>query len=66
MSGCMAKRVFATVPDTVAEELEEWADQQGRSLSNLISYLLENDLKEAKVKGEFTPQKSQNEKTKGE
>jgi hypothetical protein len=55
MSKSMAKRVFASVPDTVADELEAWAEQQGRSLSNLIGYLLENAVKEAKEKGEFKP-----------
>jgi alkanesulfonate monooxygenase SsuD/methylene tetrahydromethanopterin reductase-like flavin-dependent oxidoreductase (luciferase family) len=53
MSQSMAKRVFASVPDTVADELEAWADQQGRSLSNLIGYLLENAVKTAKEKGEI-------------
>ncbi len=53
MSKEMAKRVFATVPDTVAEELEQWANQQGRSLSNLVGYLLENSLRDAKEKGNF-------------
>ncbi|MEM7770420.1 MAG: hypothetical protein AAF327_07905 [Cyanobacteria bacterium P01_A01_bin.37] len=51
----MAKRVFATVPDTVAEDLEKWADQQGRSLSNLVGFLLENSLRTAKERGEFKP-----------
>lgn len=55
MSKSMAKRVFASVPDTVADELEAWAEKQGRSLSNLIGYLLENAVKEAKEKGEFKP-----------
>jgi alkanesulfonate monooxygenase SsuD/methylene tetrahydromethanopterin reductase-like flavin-dependent oxidoreductase (luciferase family) len=55
MSKEMAKRVFATVPDTVAEELEQWADQQGRSLSNLVGFLLENSLRTAKERGEFKP-----------
>lgn len=53
MSKEMAKRVFATVPDAVAEELEQWANQQGRSLSNLVGYLLENSLRDAKEKGDF-------------
>ncbi|NET38227.1 MAG: hypothetical protein F6K19_40560 [Cyanothece sp. SIO1E1] len=51
----MAKRVFASVPDTLAEELQEWADNQGRSLSNLVGYLLENAVKEAKERGDFQP-----------
>ncbi|KPQ33013.1 MAG: hypothetical protein HLUCCA11_19835 [Phormidesmis priestleyi Ana] len=53
MSNPMAKKVFASVPDAVAKDLEEWSKQQGRSLSNLIAYLLENSVKKAKVQGEF-------------
>jgi len=53
ISKAMAKRVFASVPDTVADDLEAWANQQGRSLSNLIGYLLENAVKAAKEKGEI-------------
>lgn len=57
MDKTMAKRVFATVPDTLAEDLEDWAEQEGRSLSSLVAYLLETRMKEAKSKGEFTPSK---------
>lgn len=55
MSGNVSKRVFMTVPDTVYEELEEWADSQGRSVSNLTAFLVESALKEAKEKGDFKP-----------
>lgn len=53
MSNPMAKKVFASVPDAVAKDLEEWSKQQGRSLSNLIAYLLESSVREAKEQGEF-------------
>jgi hypothetical protein len=51
----MAKKIFASVPDTIADELQDWADQQGRSLSSLISYMLENSLRTAKDKGDYQP-----------
>jgi hypothetical protein len=51
----MAKKVFASVPDRIADELQDWADQQGRSLSSLISYMLENSLRAAKEKGDYEP-----------
>jgi len=54
----MAKKVFASVPDTIADELQDWADQQGRSLSSLVSFLLENSLRQAKDKGEYQPSPS--------
>lgn len=35
------KRLSAYLPDPVYKELEQWADVESRSLSNLVSYLLE-------------------------
>lgn len=58
MSGSMAKKVFASVPDAVAKDLEEWSKQQGRSLSSLVAYLLENSVRDAKEQGEFVPEKT--------
>ena len=40
----VAKRVFASVSDVLAEKLENRAEVEGRSLSNLISYLLEREM----------------------
>ena len=42
----VAKRVFATVSDQLADKLEARADKEGRSLSNLISYLLEREMED--------------------
>ena len=52
----MSKRINVTLPDSVVEELEQWADNQGRSLANLAAFLLESSLKQAKEKGEFLTQ----------
>ena len=49
----VSKRINVTLPDSVVEELEQWADNQGRSLANLAAFLLESSLKEAKAKGEI-------------
>jgi hypothetical protein len=35
------KRLFATVPDYVAESLDERAKREGRSTSNLVAFILE-------------------------
>ena len=35
------KRISASVPDRVFDQLNELADIEGRSFSNLVSYLLE-------------------------
>lgn len=42
----VAKKVFASVSDTLAEKLNKRADDEGRSLSSLISYLLEKSMEE--------------------
>ena len=51
-SKIMSKRVFLTLPDEVFEDLERWADKQGRATANLAAYLVESCVKEAKEKGE--------------
>lgn len=53
--GDVSKRVFITVPDAVFEDLEDWADQQGRPTANLAAFLVETAIRQAKDKGEFKP-----------
>jgi hypothetical protein len=55
VDGNVSKRVFMTLPDAVFEELEEWADLQGRPTANLAAFLVETALREAKERGEFKP-----------
>ncbi len=52
----VSKRINVTLPDSVVDELEDWANAQGRSLANLAAFLLEMALKEAKDKGEIPSQ----------
>jgi metal-responsive CopG/Arc/MetJ family transcriptional regulator len=40
------KRIAASVPDQLYASLDRLAEQEGRSLSNLISYLLERSIDE--------------------
>lgn len=49
----VSKRVNLTLPDVVYEELEAWAEYQGRPTANLAAYLVESAIREAKEKGEF-------------
>jgi hypothetical protein len=49
----VSKRVNLTLPDLVYEELEAWAEYQGRPVANLAAYLVESSIREAKDKGEF-------------
>ncbi len=37
------KRITITLPDQIASELEDWADQQGRPTANLAAYLVEQE-----------------------
>ncbi|MFM7447113.1 MAG: ribbon-helix-helix domain-containing protein [Leptolyngbyaceae cyanobacterium] len=54
-SGTVSKRVNLTLPDTVFDELEDWATQQGRPVANLAAFLVETAVRQAKERGEFTP-----------
>jgi CopG-like RHH_1 or ribbon-helix-helix domain, RHH_5 len=49
----VSKRVNLTLPDSVFEELEAWADQQGRPTANLAAFIVESAVKQAKEAGEF-------------
>jgi CopG-like RHH_1 or ribbon-helix-helix domain, RHH_5 len=48
----VSKRINVTLPDSVVEDLEYWADAQGRSLANLAAFILESSVKKAKENGE--------------
>ena len=42
----VSKRINVTLPDSVVDELEDWANAQGRSVANLAAFLL-------KIKAKF-------------
>ncbi|NEQ32477.1 MAG: hypothetical protein F6K04_15985 [Leptolyngbya sp. SIO4C5] len=44
----MSKRVQVTLPDRLAEALEQWSAYDGRPLSNLCAFLLEKAVYDAK------------------
>ncbi|MEB3360129.1 MAG: hypothetical protein VKK04_25615 [Synechococcales bacterium] len=58
----MSKRIQVTLPDRLAEDLERWADYEGRSLANLCAYLLENSIRESKVRGDDWARQQDSEK----
>jgi CopG-like RHH_1 or ribbon-helix-helix domain, RHH_5 len=59
----VSKRINVTLPDTLYDELERWAEAQGRPTANLAAFLIEIGLKEGKEKGEVPPPvKPQNSK----
>lgn len=43
-SANLMKRLSASIPDRVYEKLENLAARDGRSISNLVSYLLEQSI----------------------
>jgi hypothetical protein len=49
MNSSVAKKIFASVSDQLAEKLEKRSAIEGRSLSNLISYLLEREMEDWQV-----------------
>lgn len=58
----MSKRVQVTLPDRLADDLEHWAQSDGRPISNLCAFLLEQSVKQAKVSGEFPENEKQDKK----
>ena len=53
------KRITVTLPDQIAEALEEWASQQGRPTANLASFLIEQGIIQAQDKGLYKVSTSQ-------
>lgn len=53
----MPKRVFLTLPDTLHEDLSNWAEAQGRPVANLAAFLVEIAVREAKMSGEIPEKK---------
>lgn len=43
-SANLMKRLSASIPDRVYEQLEKLATKDGRSVSNLVAYLLEQSI----------------------
>lgn len=58
------KRLAAYLPDPIYEHLEQWADTEKRSLSNLVGYLLEAAVKDRldRIESEKRPLKLSEEK----
>lgn len=56
MASDVPKRLFATVPDYVADSLDKRAKREGRSTSNLVAFILEQAVQqEAEQSGELPP-----------
>ncbi|MGP1386914.1 MAG: ribbon-helix-helix domain-containing protein [Thainema sp.] len=42
----MAKKLFTTVPDELSERLKVRAEEEGRTVSNLLAYLAERGMED--------------------
>jgi hypothetical protein len=42
----MSKRTTITLPDSVFDDLERWADEEGRPTANLAAFLVETCVKQ--------------------
>lgn len=49
----MSKRVNITLPDTVHDDLEAWAESQGRTIANLAAFIVETEVRNAKKAGQI-------------
>lgn len=47
----MPRKIQVTLPDRIGDDLEKWAEYEGRALANLCNYLLEAAVKAEKEKG---------------
>lgn len=61
----VSKRVYITLPDSVYDALERWADDQGRPTANLAAYVVEKAIEEAQKEGKIPPDKNGSSLTKG-
>lgn len=59
----VSKRVNLTLPDSVYQDLEIWAESQGRPPSSLGAFLVELSIMNAKKSGDFPEVQQRNGKT---
>lgn len=63
-SSTVSKRVHVTLPDSIYEALERWAEKQGRPTANLGAFLIEVAVLEAQKTGEISPKPEKPERGK--
>ena len=55
MAKKVTKNVKLTIPDSFYLDLKDWAEQEGRTISNLASFVCETAIRQAKADGTYTP-----------
>lgn len=51
----VSKRVFLTLPDGVADDLERWAEAEGNKAASLAGFIVEQSVRQAKEQGKIPP-----------
>lgn len=54
----MPKRFSITLPDTVAEDLQRWADKRGQAIATAAAIAIELKMEELKREGELSSDSS--------
>ena len=54
----MPKRFSITLPDTVAEDLQRWADKRGQAIATAAAIAIELKMEELKRDGELSSDSS--------
>ena len=62
-TGTMPRKIQVTLPYRIGDDLQKWADYDGRPLANLCNFLLERAVIEAKEKGAEWVKQSQAKET---
>jgi hypothetical protein len=51
----MPRRITITLPDTVAGDLQRWADARGQAIATAAAIAIELSMRTAKEQGEIPP-----------
>lgn len=51
MSEAVSRRVFLTLPDQVADDLERWAEAEGTKAASLAGFIVGKAVRDAKLEG---------------
>ncbi|MDV3002755.1 MAG: hypothetical protein N5P05_004410 (plasmid) [Chroococcopsis gigantea SAG 12.99] len=58
----MTKKLSTTLPDLTYQLLQDWADTEGTSLSDLSGYIIRKAVEEAQREGKIKPNRSREDK----
>ena len=53
ISLAVSRRVFLTLPDGVADDLERWAEAEGNKAASLAGFIVEKAIRDAKEQGKI-------------